>query len=118
MERQQNSSQESFLQKLRDSAGPLGVVAAPFLRTPINVVKYASARGPLAPFMPSVRADIKAGGARKELALARVATGSAMMSITGLMAMKGQITGQGPANYNERRIKEMTGWKPNSILGR
>jgi hypothetical protein len=105
-----------FLTKLRDSAGPLGVVAAPFLRTPINVVKYASARGPLAPFMPSVRADIKAGGARKELALARVATGSAMMSITGLMAMKGQITGQGPANYNERRIKEMTGWKPNSIL--
>ena len=105
-----------FLTKLRDSAGPLGVVAAPFLRTPINVVKYASARGPLAPFMPSVRADIAAGGARKELALARIATGSAMMSITGLMAMKGQITGQGPANYNERRIKEMTGWKPNSIL--
>ncbi len=96
-----------FLTKLRDSAGPLGIVAAPFLRTPINVVKYASARGPLAPFMPSVRADIKAGGARKELALARIATGSAMMSITGLMAMKGQITGQGPANYNERRIKEM-----------
>ena len=105
-----------FITKLRDSAGPLGVVAAPFLRTPINVVKYASARGPLAPFMPSVKADIQAGGARKELALARIATGSAMMSITGLMAMKGQITGQGPANYNERRIKEMTGWKPNSLL--
>ena len=105
-----------FITKLRDNAGPLGVVAAPFLRTPINVVKYASARGPLAPFMPSVKADIQAGGARKELALARIATGSAMMSITGLMAIKGQITGQGPANYNERRIKEMTGWKPNSIL--
>jgi hypothetical protein len=105
-----------FITKLRDSAGPLGVVAAPFLRTPINVVKYASARGPLAPFMPSVKADIQAGGARKELALARIAVGSSMMSITGLMAMKGQITGQGPANYNERRIKEMTGWKPNSLL--
>jgi hypothetical protein len=104
------------LTQARDSSGILGVVGAPFLRTPINVVKYASARGPLAPFMPSVRADIKAGGARKELALARIATGSAMMSITGLMAIKGQITGQGPANYNERRIKEMTGWKPNSIL--
>ena len=106
-----------FFTKLRDNLPlGLGVIAAPFLRTPINVVKYASARGPLAPFMPSVRADIKAGGARKELALARIATGSAMMSITGLMAIKGQITGQGPANYNERRIKEMTGWKPNSIL--
>lgn len=104
------------LTEARNNAGILGVVGAPFLRTPINVVKYASARGPLAPFMPSVRADIQAGGARKELALARIATGSAMMSITGLMAVKGQITGQGPANYNERRIKEMTGWKPNSIL--
>jgi len=105
-----------FLTKLRDNSGILGVVGAPFLRTPINVVKYASARGPLAPFMFSVRADIAAGGARKELALARIATGSAMMSITGLMAVKGQITGQGPANYNERRILEATGWKPNSIL--
>jgi hypothetical protein len=105
-----------FITKLRDDSGILGVVAAPFLRTPINVVKYASARGPLAPFMPSVKADIQAGGARKELALARIATGSAMMSITGLMAIKGQITGQGPANYNERRIKEATGWKPNSLL--
>ena len=106
-----------FFTKVRDHFPlGLGVIAAPFLRTPINVVKYASARGPLAPFMPSVRADIQAGGARKELALARIATGSAMLSITGLMAIKGQITGQGPANYNERRIKEMTGWKPNSIL--
>ncbi len=106
-----------FFTKLRDDFPlGLGVIAAPFLRTPINVVKYASARGPLAPFMPSVKADIQAGGARKELALARIATGSAMMSITGLMAIKGQITGQGPANYNERRIKEATGWKPNSLL--
>ena len=106
-----------FFTKVRDHFPlGLGVIAAPFLRTPINVVKYASARGPLAPFMPSVKADIQAGGARKELALARIATGSAMLSITGLMAIKGQITGQGPANYNERRIKEMTGWKPNSIL--
>ena len=101
---------------IRDRAGPLGIVGAPFLRTPINVVKYAIARGPLAPLTPTFKADFQAGGARKQLALSRIAVGSSMMSVAMLMAMKGQLTGEGPADYNQRKIKEMTGWKPNSIL--
>jgi hypothetical protein len=101
---------------IRDRAGPFGIVGAPFLRTPINVVKYAIARGPLAPLTPTFKADFQAGGARKQLALSRIAVGSSMMSVAMLMAMKGQLTGEGPADYNQRKIKEMTGWKPNSIL--
>ena len=101
---------------IRDRLGPLGIVGAPFLRTPINVVKYAIARGPLAPLTPTFKADFQAGGARKQLALSRIAVGSSMMSVAMLMAMKGQLTGEGPADYNQRKIKEMTGWKPNSIL--
>jgi len=101
---------------IRDRAGPVGIVMAPFLRTPINVVKYAISRGPLAPLTPTFHADFKAGGARKQLALSRIAVGSTMMSIATLMSMKGQLTGEGPADYNQRKIKEMTGWKPNSVL--
>ena len=101
---------------IRDRLGPVGIVMAPFLRTPINVVKYAISRGPLAPLTPTFHADFKAGGARKQLALSRIAVGSTMMSIATLMSMKGQLTGEGPADYNQRKIKEMTGWKPNSVL--
>ena len=103
-------------QKWRNKAGIYGTIIAPFIRTPINVVKFALARGPLAPLMPSVRADILAGGARKELALARIGLGGMFMTISGIMAHNGQITGAGPTNYDQRRILEMSGWKPNSIL--
>lgn len=102
--------------KLRSDLGIVGTVIFPFIRTPVNVVKWASARSPLAPLMPSVHADIAAGGARKELALSRIGLGSMFMTVSAMMAQKGQITGQGPTNYEERAILEMNGWKPNSIL--
>jgi len=102
--------------KFRNLGGPFGAVLAPFIRTPLNVVKYASARTILAPFMKSFRADVRAGGAKRDLALARVAMGGMTMSIAALMAQSGQLTGNGPTDYNMRRIKEMSGWKPNSIL--
>ena len=103
------------IQGIRDQT-PLGRLVVPFLRTPVNVVKYAMQRTPLAPAMPTFRADIAAGGARKDLALARVALGSTTMAITVGMAQQGYITGNGPVNYDARRILEMSGWKPNSIL--
>jgi hypothetical protein len=94
----------------------VGKLIIPFLRTPINVVKYAMQRTPLARLMPTFKADMAAGGARKDLALARVALGSTTMAITASMAQQGYITGNGPVNYDARRILEMSGWKPNSIL--
>ena len=103
------------IQNLRDKT-MLGRLVMPFLRTPINVAKYAMQRSPLAPTMPTFRADMEAGGARKDLALARLALGSTSMAVVSSMAQQGQITGNGPANYDAKRILEMSGWKPNSIL--
>lgn len=102
--------------QLRNELGIFGTIVAPFIRTPVNVVKYASARTPLATLMPTVRADIAAGGARRELALARIGTGSAFMTIAGMMQHSGQLTGAGPTDPDMRKILEMSGWKPNSIL--
>tara|TARA_R110000796_G_scaffold52252_1_gene123204 strand:+ start:1383 stop:4646 length:3264 start_codon:yes stop_codon:yes gene_type:complete len=93
-----------------------GKLIIPFLRTPVNVAKYAIQRTPLAPLTPTFRADIAAGGAKKDLALARLALGSTSMAVTASMAQQGYITGNGPVNYDARRILEMSGWKPNSIL--
>ena len=101
--------------QLRNSTGILGRLAVPFLRTPINVVKYAMSRTPLAPFMPSVQADFLAGGARRELVLSRMALGSTVMLVSSLMAQKGIITGSGPTNYKEKQMLELSGWKANSL---
>lgn len=101
--------------KLRNATGIVGRLAVPFLRTPINVVKYAMARTPLAPFMPSVRADFMAGGARRDLVLSRLALGSTVMLAANQMSQRGLITGEGPVNYKERQMLELSGWKPNSI---
>jgi hypothetical protein len=101
--------------QLRNETGIVGRLAVPFLRTPINVVKYAMARTPLAPFMPSVKADFDAGGARRDLVLSRMALGSTMMLVANQMSQRGLITGEGPVNYKERQMLELSGWKPNSI---
>lgn len=102
--------------QLRNKLGAPGTFVAPFIRTPVNVVKYAMARTPLAPLMPTVKADIDAGGARRDLALAKIGTGSAFMMIAGMMQHNGQLTGAGPTDPDMRKILEMSGWKPNSIL--
>ena len=107
-------------QDLRNSDNAAAALTArlimPFIRTPVNVVKYASARTPLAALMPSVYADFAAGGARKEVAMARIALGSSMMAVASMMSHQGIITGNGPVNYKDRQTLELSGWKPNSVL--
>lgn len=94
---------------------PALTVILPFVRTPANILKYTFERTPLAPLMASVRADIAAGGARQELALARLSTGTALMMIAADMAMSGVVSGSGPKDARERQALERTGWQRNSI---
>jgi len=69
----------------------------------------------LAPLMSQVRADISAGGVRQELALARIATGTALMMVAADMSMSGVVSGSGPKDGRERQALERTGWQRNSI---
>jgi hypothetical protein len=87
----------------------------PFIRTPVNIVKYGVKRTPLAGFMPSVRADIMAGGAKQERAIARVLWGSSVMVGAGALAQAGYITGAGPEDKEEKAALMATGWRPYSI---
>jgi len=73
----------------------------PFIRTPANIISYSFERTPLAPLVGQWRADIVAGGARRDLALARLATGSAAMALAFDMADRGLITGRGPDDPGE-----------------
>jgi hypothetical protein len=88
----------------------------PFVKTPANIFNYAVAEcSPLAPLFRSFREDIAAGGAREQLALARVSTGTTLMLATADMAFNGQITGGGPVNPAEKETLMRTGWQPYSV---
>lgn len=89
----------------------------PFIRTPLNLLKYAGERTPvLNKRIDWIRKDLESGDpARKQLAEAKLATGK-MFYMTGIsLAMSGQITGAPPSDPELRRRMIETGWKPYAL---
>lgn len=97
------------------NAAPVFKLVLPFVRTPSNVFRFTLQRTPLAPLMQSVRDDLLAGGARRDLALSRMALGSMIMATAGSLAAAGYITGGGPADKGLRDNLYREGWQPYSI---
>ncbi len=90
---------------------------APFIRTPINIFKAGLLeRSPVAVFTKKFQQDVAAGGATRDMALARVSMGSLTAGSVAMYAASGQITGGGPSNFKARQALEATGWKPYSIV--
>jgi hypothetical protein len=72
----------------------VGALLAPFLRPGINRLALLIERSPLALFSPSVRADLIAGGARAQMAEAKILSGL-MVILAGMdLAHKGVTTGR------------------------
>jgi len=92
----------------------IGRIIMPFKNTPINIMTYSFERTPLAPLVGQWRADIAAGGARNQLALAKMSTGTMMTMAAMDLAFSGKITGRGPDNPAERQALKRTGWQPYS----
>jgi hypothetical protein len=95
------------LMKLRNTLDettgtPIGTMLLPFINTPGNIMKYTFERTPLAPLMSRFRADMAAGGARRDLALARMGLGTITMLTALDLAMDGHLTGRGPAGKSDR----------------
>lgn len=88
----------------------------PFFRTPVNIVKSMGERTPLAFLSKSIRADLQAGGARRDLALARVGTGTVLMVTGGMLASAGYITGGGPSDPGLRANLRRQGWQEYSVF--
>lgn len=87
----------------------------PFIRTPTNLIKFTAERSPLAPMVKEWRKDFAAGGARRDLAVAKVMVGSGMGAVIADLAAKGVITGSAPSDDNQRRLLMANGWQPYSI---
>ena len=81
------------LQKMSNEQ-PLLKFAMPFVRTPVNILKYVGHRTPLINrFSKQMQEDIAAGGVRKEMAEARVALGSTLYGLGLMLAANGTVTG-------------------------
>jgi hypothetical protein len=92
-----------------------GNLVIPFLKTPANLITYAVKHSPAAPVFKEVRADIKAGGAKQEEALARMGIGSLLISLGAVGAMNGTLSGGGPEDQKERQAWLAAGNQPYSI---
>jgi hypothetical protein len=107
------------LMGLRNTDSPAANLAVatvlPFVRTPMNILSYSFERTPLAPLVGQWRADVAAGGARRDLALGRTATGSMLVLMAVDMAERGLLSGGGPDDANERTVMTRQGVQPYSV---
>lgn len=94
---------------------PVMKAVLPFIRTPTNLIKFAVERSPAAPLLREWRQDFAAGGARRDLAMARAIIGSGVGAVIAELAAQGRITGSPPSDENKRRLLYANGWQPHSI---
>lgn len=87
----------------------------PFVRTPTNLMKFAAERSPLAPLVKEWRADVMAGGARRDLAMAKAMVGTGFGMWMADLARQGVITGSAPEDKNKERLLRADGWQPYSL---
>lgn len=86
-----------------------------FVRTPANLLKFATERSPLAPILKEWRADFKAGGARRDMAIARATLGTGIGALAYQWALDGRITGAPPSDPAKNRLMRANGWQPYSV---
>lgn len=106
---------------------PLGRVVLPFIRTPANILHYASERTPVLNLISdTMRADLAAGGARRAEALGKIGAGGTVSAIVASYAATAinadqpvpymtVVTGEGPRDPRMKATLQRLGWRPYSI---
>jgi hypothetical protein len=94
---------------------PLAKFVIPFIRTPINILKFAAERSVFAPGLKEVREAMRAGGNRRNEAIARMTMGSGLSAFAVMAALDGTISGGGPSNPRESAALKNSGWQPYSV---
>lgn len=114
----------TFQRPLGEIAGPISratqdapilKLILPFVRTPTNLFKFGIERSPAAPLLKEWRKDFAAGGAKRDLALARAMVGSGFGAAFAEMAANGLITGSPPSDQNRLRQLRASGWQEYSV---
>ncbi len=89
----------------------------PFLRTPINIAKYALERTPASLLSSEVRGNLtgRNGAAAMDQQIGRLALGTAVMVGIWGLAEQGLVTGSGPDNPQEMAMWRLSGKQPYSV---
>jgi hypothetical protein len=91
-------------------------VVVPFFKTPGNIGMQIIERTPFAPVLSSsFREEIAKGGVYRDMALAKVTMGSAILATFAAASAEGRVTGSGPTRKADREALMRTGWQPYSI---
>ena len=95
---------------------PVGRILMPFVKVPANILKFAYRTSPLPLAFPTdgYLAELAAGGARRDIAQARVGLGTAVTLSTLPFAIMGNITGGGPSDPEMNRAWRAAGNQPYS----
>lgn len=88
----------------------------PFITTPSNIVMEALQRSPFAMFTGRFYKDVKAGGATRNLAFAKLSAGSMLMYNAVDMGHRQRITGKGPGDRSQYNQLWDSGWRPYSVV--
>jgi hypothetical protein len=94
---------------------PLLNLIVTFIRTPTNLLKFAVERSPAAPLVKEWRRDFAAGGARRDLAIAKALVGTGFGATIYQLAHEGKITGSAPSDPAKNRFMRADGWQPYSF---
>lgn len=84
----------------------------PFVRTPLSIMKYVGRRSPLGFASEAIQAELKAGGASRDIALAKMSVGTSIMLAAGWAASEGILTGGGEL---DQTAENLGGWQPYSL---
>lgn len=115
----------TFQKKLDGAAGDLAHIIndnlflktmIPFVTTPTNIVIEGLKRSPFALVTPSFYRDWAAGGAKRNLAVAKMGVGTMIMYGATSLANNNRLTGKGPGDRNHYRQLLDDGWRPYSVV--
>ncbi|HWK44928.1 MAG TPA: phosphoribosyltransferase [Stellaceae bacterium] len=96
---------------------PFGRMILPFVKIPANMAGWVYRNSPLAAAFPSdqIKAELAAGGATRDLAVARMGLGGAVALAAAGLAAGGVLTGRGPSDPSLNRAWRAAGNTPYAI---
>src|SRR3990167_10303150 len=94
----------------------MGKIITPFYTTPTNILrKFAREKSALGLISARNWTDIKAGGAARNEAIAKMMMGSTITFGAMSLAFRGLVTGRGPRDPAEKDLLYQSGWQPYSL---
>lgn len=92
------------------------LLVVPFYRTPTRLLEFSTTHTPLLNALAvQTWSDLAAGGAKAELAMAKMVTGSMVVGLAAWYAAHGLLTGDWPKDPAYREALRRAGWAPYSF---